>query len=479
MEPRRFRRPPSGFPLKKFYVLLNAPGTASGCLDPFHGGLSYFLQRQRYMERLLVIILAALIGTGFYYWFSWMVHKKSMQEFIHSHQWLLHPNAICYWRTGMAMVGFFLYFYTGYQPVAIIIFTFAAILDGVDGIVARNCDMVTEWGEVLDPLCDKLTYLPPLVGFAYTGILSIKLVWILVAVELFGQFFARRILSLLSYSVAANNFGKIKAIICFALVIFCALLDANPGVVNIGDAVLLASIVLSAASVVFKFIPNWLYADILSTLNFICGLTSLYFTYNNRFAWAIFIVILGQLFDLFDGRMAEKHGGTVYGPLLDDIADFVSFGLSPAYIVFQSGGSWAWFFGAIFITGVAYRLIRFVAVDKKRKDLPAGVFNGLPSPAGALIVLGAALVAPPNLLWLITALSVGLMVSHIRFAHFGRIILKQIPKPLFFTLSSMIIVTIAFILKTKSVHIFGYLILCSVLIYLVAGRKCLKKEGVS
>jgi CDP-diacylglycerol--serine O-phosphatidyltransferase len=177
--------------------------------------------------------------------------------------------------------------------------------------------------------------------------------------------------------------------------------------------------------------------------------------------------------------MAEKHGGTVYGPYLDDIADFVSFGLSPAYIIFQSGGSLAWIFGLIFFSGVAYRLIRFVTVDKKRNDLPEGIFNGLPSPAGALIVLGAALVFQPNLLWLIATLSVVLMVSHIRFAHFGRVILKEIPKPLFILLSAMIIVTIAFILKTKSVHMFGYLILCSVFVYLIAGRKYLKQDQPS
>lgn len=432
------------------------------------------------MERLLVIAFAALIGTSFYYWFSWMVNKKSMQDFILSQLWLLHPNAICYWRAGMALVAYVLYFFSGYQAIAIIIFTFAAILDGVDGIVARKCNMVTEWGEWLDPLCDKLTYLPPLIGFAYAGIISTELVWILIAVELFGQFFARKILSFLSFSVAANNFGKIKAIICFALVIFCALLDENPGVIDMGDEVLMACIVLSSASVIFKFIPNRLYADILSTLNFICGVTSLLLTYNQRFAWAVLVIILGQLFDLFDGRMAEKHGGTVYGPYLDDIADFVSFGLSPAYIIAKSGGgAFAWFFGLIFFSGVAYRLIRFVAVDKKRTDLPEGIFNGLPSPAGALIVLGAALVFPPNVLWGIATLSVGLMVSHIRFAHFGRVILKQIPKPLFILASAAVIVTIAFILKTKSVQMFGYLIFCSVLIYLVAGRKWLQPNLLS
>lgn len=405
-----------------------------------------------------------------------MVKKESMQDFILSHLWLLHPNAICYWRAAMAIIAYVLYFFVGYQALAIVIFTFAAILDGVDGIVARRCNMVTEWGEWLDPMCDKLTYLPPMIGFAYGGILSTELVWIMVAVELFGQFFARRILSLLKFSVAANNFGKIKAIICFALVIFCALLDKNPGVIHMGDEVLVACIVLSSASVLFKFIPNRLYADILSTLNFACGVTSLIMTHNQRFAWAIFIIIVGQLFDLFDGRMAEKHGGTKYGPYLDDIADFVSFGLSPAYIIVASGGSFAWFFGLIFFSGVAYRLVRFVVVDKKRTDLPDGIFNGLPSPAGALIVLGAALVFPPMVLWAIAGISVGLMVSHIRFAHFGRIILKQIPRPLFFLASATVTVTIAFILKTKSVQMFGYLILCSVVIYMLAGRKWLRPD---
>jgi len=423
------------------------------------------------MERLLVILIAASIGTGFYYWFSRMVSKRPMQEYVLSHLWLLHPNAICYWRTAMAVFGYGLYFYLDYQALAILIFTFAAILDGVDGLVARSCDLGTKWGEWLDPMCDKLTYLPPLLGFAYVGILSPKLVWILVVIEFAGQFFARRILDYLKSSGAANNFGKIKAIICFALVIFCALLDKNPGVVDLGDAILMACIILSSASIIFKFIPNRLYADILSTLNFFCGVTSLYLTYNQHFALAILVIIAGQLFDLFDGRMAEKHGGTKYGPYLDDIADFVSFGLAPAFVIAKSGGSMAWFFGVVFFVGVAYRLVRFIAVDKKRTDLPEGIFNGLPSPAGALIVLGASLVCSPQLLWAAAVLSVGLMVGHIRFAHFGRVILKQIPKPLFFLMSSTIIVTIAFILKTKSVQMFGYLILGSVLLYMITGWK--------
>ena len=161
------------------------------------------------MERLLVIALAATIGTSFYYWFSRMINKQSMRDYIQANHWLLHPNAICYWRAAMAVAAFFLYFTTNFESIAILIFTFAAILDGIDGVVARKCNLGTKWGEWLDPMCDKLTYLPPLIGFAYIGILSISLVWVLVAVELFGQFFARHILNLLKTSGAANNFAAI------------------------------------------------------------------------------------------------------------------------------------------------------------------------------------------------------------------------------------------------------------------------------
>ncbi|MBN1904674.1 MAG: CDP-alcohol phosphatidyltransferase family protein [Deltaproteobacteria bacterium] len=422
------------------------------------------------MDTLIVIVISAAIGTLFFIWFSRAVkNSAAMREFIMSHHWLLHPNSICYWRTAMAILGFTLYFATPYKAIAIFIFTFAAILDGVDGVVARGCNLGSRFGEWLDPLCDKLTYLPPLAGFAYMGILSWKLVLILTIIEFAGQFFARQLLSWLNVSGAANNFGKIKAIICFALVILCALLDKNPELLNITDSILMACIALSAASVIFKFIPNRLYADILSGLNFICGAISLVLTYHHHFAWAICVIIVGQLFDLFDGRMALKHGGTKAGPYLDDIADFVSFGLAPAYVVIEKGGYLAYIIAVIYILSVAFRLIRFVKKDKNRTDLPAGIFNGLPSPAGAMIVLGASLVATPVILWVITVISILLMVSHIRFAHFGRVILKRIPRPLFFVISAAIIVTISLIFKTKSAQMFGYLILGAIIVYLITG----------
>ncbi|MBU3954175.1 MAG: phosphatidylserine synthase, partial [Proteobacteria bacterium] len=68
------------------------------------------------------------------------------------------------------------------------------------------------------------------------------------------------------------------------------------------------------------------------------------------------------------------------------------------------------------------------------------------------------------------------MVSHIRFAHFGRVILKHTPKPVFFLISASIIITLAYIFKTKNVQMFGYLILGSVFVYMIAGRKWIPQK---
>jgi len=89
--------------------------------------------------------------------------------------------------------------------------------------------------------------------------------------------------------------------------------------------------------------------------------------------------------------------------------------------------------------------------------------------------VGAILLLPASYVWPVVLLTAGLMVGTLRFAHLGRLILKQVPKPLFYTISAAIIVIISFVLKTRNGELFGGVILGSVLIYMVIGRIYIQK----
>ncbi len=396
------------------------------------------------------------------------------REFLAGH-WYFHPNAICVWRVIIGLSGMLLYFVYGQHTWGILLFTISAVLDGVDGLIARKADLITPFGEEIDPLCDKLTYLPPMIFFASRGLLDLQTVWVLVIIEAIGQFLVRYIIKRFTeFSVLANNFGKIKAVLCFTLIIYCAILDDAMQIPNFSAQVLQVCIILSISSIVFKIIANRFYADILSILNLLCGITGTLLVFQGRYVYATLAILVGQIFDLFDGRMAEKHGGTKFGPLLDDIADLVSFGLCPGFLILFKGNLElpAFIFGILYFFAVGFRLWRYLARDKHDKTLPPGAFNGLPSPAGAMVALGVCLFFD-NLwiIWGVVLLTSYLLASHIRFVHFGRVILQRVPRVFVVIFGFIVVFIIAYLIKARDSEMLGALLLICFLCYVIANSK--------
>ncbi|MCF8063593.1 MAG: CDP-alcohol phosphatidyltransferase family protein [Deltaproteobacteria bacterium] len=408
------------------------------------------------------------------YWgISAALSREKARRYVIGHP-ALHPNAICIWRVLIGLLGMLLYFVLGHQFWGILFFTISAFLDGVDGLVARRCDLVTEFGEEIDPLCDKLTYLPPMGFFAYQGLLPIPAFWTLTAIEFLGQFVVRYLLKrFTSFSVQANNFGKIKAVLLFALIIYLAVLDDSLKVPDFTTQLLYLSIIMSLASIAFKAIPNRLYADILSILNLLCGTLGITLVLRSHYVLAALAILAGQVFDLFDGRMAEKHGGTRFGPWLDDIADLVSFGLCPALLMAKLGrfSPHAVVLGALYFLAVSFRLWRFVVRDKRDQDIPRGAFNGLPSPAGALVALGTLLFWQDTWIsWVMICATSFLLVSHIRFVHFGRVILPLIPRSLVILLGFLVLLIAAYLIKSRNPQMLGGVLLGLFAVYGLAGN---------
>lgn len=231
--------------------------------------------------------------------------------------------------------------------------------------------------------------------------------------------------------------------------------------------------------VVFKsFVPKRFYANILSCMNGCCGILSILSSFLlHSIVWAFVFIVLAVVLDLLDGVVARTCGSTPKGEIFDDIADMISFGLAVGVMVFVFGGGYVWLYGPpIYAFSVYYRLKRFVEKDKKRTDMPKGIFNGLPSPAGAVAVGSIALISCN---WLVLSLAVfifsGLMISRVKFAHFVKIMSEQVSKSrrktkaIRFAASIVIIVILKYLIKMKGVALFGWFFLFLVVVYMIMG----------
>lgn len=409
------------------------------------------------MESVLAILIGSVIGTTFYLWCGHVLKKKSKQNFVRDHA-ILHPNSICYIRTILAWIGFYYYFHAHWHGLGIIVFTFAAILDGVDGLVARKCDLITHTGESLDPLCDKLTYLPPLIQFAQNGLLHLWPIWIFVMIEIFGQFFARSLLTKINASISANNFGKIKTVICFVLVIYCALWSALPSLPKMCDEILIGCIMLGISSIFFKFIKRDQYAMIFALFNVLCVVAGCIFAIKGHLAFATTAVITGQMFDLLDGYAARKLGNNKDSQRIDFYADMIGFCVCGAIMLFTRDA---------LLIGILYCIISGHLIIRKKDDMPQRTTVGLPSLSGALGIFGSCLIMPPSWLTYVVLMIMAMMLSPIKFTHFGFAMIKRVPKPVLFVGSACIMVLLAYVIKTQNVFLFGSLLLCVIIFYAI------------
>jgi CDP-diacylglycerol--serine O-phosphatidyltransferase len=128
------------------------------------------------------------------------------------------------------------------------------------------------------------------------------------------------------------------------------------------------------------------------------GFYAIVMAMNGRFEQAAIGVFCAMVLDSLDGRVARMtNTQSAFGEQMDSLSDMVSFGAAPALIVYEWAlkdmGKLGWIAAFVYCSGAALRLARFntnIAVVDKR------FFQGLPSPAGAALVMG--------LIWVVTDL---------------------------------------------------------------------------
>ena len=143
-------------------------------------------------------------------------------------------------------------------------------------------------------------------------------------------------------------------------------------------------------------LPNML------TLIGVCiGLTSIRFALDEKFEFAIIAIILAALIDGLDGRIARLIKGTSkVGKELDSLTDMISFGVAPAFIMYfwklNTLGRFGWLICLIYVICVALRLARFNINSNQEPSWRDNFFEGVPSPAGGILVLTPLIISLTN-----------------------------------------------------------------------------------
>jgi CDP-diacylglycerol--serine O-phosphatidyltransferase len=202
---------------------------------------------------------------------------------------------------------------------------------------------------------------------------------------------------------------------------------------------------------------------------------------------ALGFILLACIFDLLDGRVARMGGvESPFGREFDSLADLISFGVAPAFLVhrvvlrdvpfFEGHPEWGWFIASIYLLCGAFRLARFnclAAQSGGGKD-----FLGYPIPSAAGLVASLTLLIIQlnehektlgkwNYLLVVVLLFLSaMMVSTVRYPSFKSLGLRST-----ITFTKIVVATLGlgFIFVTWQTILFFYVLPAFFTLYLVYG----------
>ena len=146
----------------------------------------------------------------------------------------------------------------------------------------------------------------------------------------------------------------------------------------------------------FKIVSNTktrvILPNILTLVGVCIGLSSIKFALDDRYGIAIIAIVFAALIDGLDGRIARLIKGTSkVGKELDSLTDVISFGVAPAFIMYfwslNNLGKFGWLLCLVYVICVALRLARFNVNSNEEPSWRDNFFEGIPSPAGGILVL--------------------------------------------------------------------------------------------
>ena len=245
----------------------------------------------------------------------------------------------------------------------------------------------------------------------------------------------------------------------------------------------------------FKIVTSkktrYLLPNILTLAGVCLGISSIKFSIDGNFALAVTLILFAAILDALDGRIARLIKGTSeFGKELDSLTDFVSFGIAPAFILYfwelNNYGKLGWAITLIYSVCCVLRLARFnLTKIEETEEWKNNFFEGIPSPAGGLLIL-------MPLIYELTNLNIGfeiknltpyltIVIAFLLVSKIPTLALKKISissKATVFLLLGIGVVFIALLFYTlETLLIFGIIYLISIPVSIILYKNRNKKNA--
>lgn len=142
---------------------------------------------------------------------------------------------------------FVLFYALGLYIPAFIVFLAASLTDLLDGKIARQYGMVTNFGKIMDPLADKILVYSAFCMFIDKGLMPGWMLIIILARE-FAVSGMRTVAASEGKVIAAGMTGKIKTVLQMVAVHFLILSSYHKVIHICGEVLLWASLVMTVVS---------------------------------------------------------------------------------------------------------------------------------------------------------------------------------------------------------------------------------------
>lgn len=336
--------------------------------------------------------------------FLWWINSKGIT-----------PNHITFGSIPICIIGWLIWIYYLSTPwksiaiISIILVTFSKLLDLVDGYYARLVGKVTRFGGVVDPIADKFrswgtTY------FFWQSIhlyLLVYLIFLDVLSSIVRKF----------TSEGANDFGKHKGLSHnISMAFFWGAVVFNQPFSNLlGNCIFGLACIFGSISVGIRLLKiHWirvLIPQIITGGNLGLGIFAILMSFWENINIAVICIFGAIILDLFDGMVARKlNVMSKFGGKFDSVADFVSFGIAPSFLIAEQNNYnlLSLISGGIYIVLTLFRLNDY---GRNEAITPNGFFRGFPSPAAAWLVISAITLQIPILSIIVQIIAAFMMVK--------------------------------------------------------------------